>query len=224
MLQRWDRAMLQPMQPAAESGTAPSFASLLASLTGPAHKPTPAWDDNDLADDVTSLSYETALRAHARYRAAGPGDRAPAQDADPEERQFEPGSLPHPGPSPDDGGEAQTSASALPEAHRPLPVPQERNLKSASITIRMSQAECAQLHQRAAEAGLTVSAYLRSCTLEAESLRALVKQTMAQLRSSAAGAQPTLAPPRPPWRQRMMRLFASGPKRQTQRRAWTLRG
>jgi hypothetical protein len=57
-------------------------------------------------------------------------------------------------------------------------------LKSASITIRLSKAECAQLRKRAAEAGLTVSAYLRSCTFEAESLRALVKDTLAQLRSN----------------------------------------
>jgi hypothetical protein len=58
-----------------------------------------------------------------------------------------------------------------------------RNQKCASITIRLSEAECAQLRKRAAEAGLTVSAYMRFCTFEAESLRALVKDTLAQLRS-----------------------------------------
>ena len=55
--------------------------------------------------------------------------------------------------------------------------------RTASITIRLSEAECAQLRQRAAESGLTVSAYLRSCTLEVESLRAQVKDTLAQLRA-----------------------------------------
>jgi hypothetical protein len=50
------------------------------------------------------------------------------------------------------------------------------NRKSASITIRLSKPECAQIHQRAASAGLTVLAYLRSCVLEAESLRAQVKE------------------------------------------------
>jgi hypothetical protein len=54
----------------------------------------------------------------------------------------------------------------------------------------MSKAECAQLHRRAAEAGLTVSAYLRSCTFEAESLRAMVKDTLARLRSVTAQAKP----------------------------------
>jgi hypothetical protein len=66
----------------------------------------------------------------------------------------------------------------------------ERDLKNSSITIRMSKAECAQLHSRAAEAGLTVSAYLRSCTFEAESLRAMVKDAMAQLRSAQTQAKP----------------------------------
>jgi hypothetical protein len=63
----------------------------------------------------------------------------------------------------------------------------DRDLRSASVTIRMSKAECARLHRRAAEAGLTVSAYLRSCALEAESLRAEVKQTLAELKAASNG-------------------------------------
>lgn len=58
-----------------------------------------------------------------------------------------------------------------------------RNLKRASITIRLSVAECARLKARAAESGLTVSEYLRSCTLEVESLRAQVKETLARMRA-----------------------------------------
>jgi len=57
----------------------------------------------------------------------------------------------------------------------------------------MSKAESEQLHRRAAEAGLTVSAYLRSCTIEAESLRAMVKETMAQLRSASDLMNPSSA-------------------------------
>jgi hypothetical protein len=73
---------------------------------------------------------------------------------------------------------------------------QRNNLKSASITIRLCKAENAQLRRRATEAGLSVSAYLRSCTFEAETLRALVKDTLAQLRAAppesgpAAGKEP----------------------------------
>jgi hypothetical protein len=62
--------------------------------------------------------------------------------------------------------------------------------KSASIHIRLSLAESAQLRERAAEAGLTVSAYLRSCVLEAETLRAQVKQALAQLRAASVAEKP----------------------------------
>lgn len=104
-----------------------------------------------------------------------------------------------------------SSANVAGEA-QPQPVLQrpnlERNLKSASITIRLSEAECTQLRLRAAEAGLTVSAYLRSCTFEAESLRALVKETMAQLRSAtAAQKQPVPTPAGRSWFQWLMRLI-----------------
>lgn len=60
----------------------------------------------------------------------------------------------------------------------------DRNLKRASITIRLSKAECDQLHRRATDAGLTVSAYLRSCTFEAEALRTQVKDVLAELRNA----------------------------------------
>jgi hypothetical protein len=63
----------------------------------------------------------------------------------------------------------------------------ERDLRSASVTVRLNKAECERLHRRAAEAGLTVSAYLRSCALEAETLRAQVKQALAELK---AGTEP----------------------------------
>ncbi len=68
--------------------------------------------------------------------------------------------------------------------------------RSASITIRLSRAENAQLRERAAEAGLTVSAYLRSCTLQAEALRAQVKQALAQLRAAPVAEKPTEEPRR----------------------------
>ncbi len=55
--------------------------------------------------------------------------------------------------------------------------------KSASITIRMSHAECAQLRKRAAVANLSVSAYMRSCILEAEILRTQVREALAELRA-----------------------------------------
>src|SRR5215472_288648 len=131
----------------------PSFAGLLATMAAPQGKAsilgeTP-WNDDGLADDVASITYEHALRAHARMR--------------PE--------VPEAGP---------TMRDNSPNAAGPA-----KPLKSASITIRLSEPECAQLRQRATEAGMTISAYLRSCTLEVESLRAQVKQTLAEIRRTA---------------------------------------
>ena len=75
---------------------------------------------------------------------------------------------------------ADTASAATP---LPTGVATDRDLRSASVTIRMNKAECARLRERAAEAGLTVSAYLRSCALEAEALRAEVKQALAELKA-----------------------------------------
>jgi hypothetical protein len=70
-----------------------------------------------------------------------------------------------------------------------------RESRSASVTIRLSNRECVQLRQRAAEAGLTVSAYLRSCVLEADSLRAQVRQALAELRLAGKSEKPTASNP-----------------------------
>jgi hypothetical protein len=87
------------------------------------------------------------------------------------------------------GNKAGTPHEADPVAHEV----HERDLKRSSITVRLSATECAQLHQRANEAGLTVSGYLRSCTFEAEALRAQVKEALAELRTG--GSKPDEAGP-----------------------------
>jgi hypothetical protein len=67
--------------------------------------------------------------------------------------------------------------------------------KATMVTLRLSQAESAQLRERAAEAGLTVSAYLRSCVFDVESLRAQVREALSQLRAAAlSGPQITHKP------------------------------
>jgi hypothetical protein len=185
--------MLQAMpQTATPSPASPSFARLLAALAAPAQKGAPAWNDDELADDVATLSYERALRAHSRYQPAVSSDR------DPTDRSLlqsaEPGPVPRDkelradsslvGPEATPQSAQFSNADCQPEGNLGLPPALERDLKSASITIRLSKAENAQLRQRAAQAGLTISDYLRSCTFEAESLRALVKDTLAQLRAS----------------------------------------
>ena len=190
-------------------------------------KAAPAWNDDDLADDVATLSYERALRTHARYHASSaPTEQLPAgqpltdqlltgqsrtQTADPEpiglEKPFSleeflseagvaaPQAELRPAVKLKSGKNQDLAAKSFPASDRPQTTDCERNLKEASVTIRMSKAECAQLHQRAAEAGLTVSAYLRSCTFEAESLREMVKETLAQLRSATTEAKPANSKP-----------------------------
>lgn len=180
-------AMLQAMEPSAQtqpSPTSSNFAGLLAALTSPirdAADVDPPWGGSDLSEDVETLSYERALRAHARYRPADRGDWQLAQETNPSQ-----------------GDEQEAPPVLATPAGQGLPVQAgpakqaetDRYLRSASVTIRLSKAECARLHQRAAEAGVTVSAYLRSCTFEAEALRAEVKAALAELRKATSGEKP----------------------------------
>jgi predicted DNA binding CopG/RHH family protein len=189
------RPMQQPME-TTPSPNASSFAGMLAALASPAPKPAPVWSDDDLEDDVATLSYERALRTHARYRSASLTDQSLTEAAwgttrfeEPAQAAVAPVEQAAAGFTADSKFQ-QESANAEVETNRLRAAQLERNLKDASITIRMSKAECAQLHRRAAEAGLTVSAYLRSCTFEAESLRAMVKETLTQLRQATNQKQP----------------------------------
>jgi hypothetical protein len=207
--------ILEDMEQAAtstSSPTSPSFANLLAALATPVpksagapsdesltqgKKPALNWNDDGLEDDVITLSYERALRANARYHPPEATELPLPPAANPEPARLEQAApavsaaaspaLAHPAAS------AEPAKNPTPETSRSCSTALERNLKEASITIRMSRAECAQLHQRAAEAGLTVSAYLRSCAFETESLRAMVKDTLDQLRSATAQAKPAIA-------------------------------
>jgi len=182
-------------QPVAAPPATPtrSFAELLAALDAPPSAEAdrePAWSDDGFADDYATLSYERALRAHARYR---------SQDATPSATDSSLTQLADAWPirasEAFPAASAPAAATATPRVAASscggiqsqtvsgLPAALDRNLKSASITIRLSKAESEQLRRRASEAGLTVSAYLRSCTLEAESLRAQVKDALSQMRS-----------------------------------------
>jgi predicted DNA binding CopG/RHH family protein len=202
-------AMQQPTA-SAPAATSTSFAALLATLAAPVQssgdrslperqRSSSAWSDDDLADDVATLSYESALKAHVRYH---PTDQSLTQAANSAPFCFKEASsaLSTAAPQPATRSTAKpvprATANLASESNRLPSAPFERNLKDASITIRMSKAECAQLHERAAEAGLTVSAYLRSCTFEAESLRAMVKDALAQLHSEATQTKTATPAPR----------------------------
>jgi len=83
-----------------------------------------------------------------------------------------------------------------------------KNRKNASITIRLTRDEEAQLHERAATAQLSVSAYLRSCIFEAESLRAQVKEALSQIRTTADPPHPS---PATSWRSRLLPHWRRSP-------------
>ena len=173
-------------QPAAlaPSPSSSSFAGLLTSLAS--SPPVAADHDGELADDVVTISYEQALRNHARYR---PGHHG--------------GALEPPAGSPNDWAKAPAAIGARSDETAAVPDDElggssaSRELRTSSVTIRLSTAECAQLRQRATEAGITVSAYLRSCVLEADALRAQVKEALANFKA-AAGTQSAAAPVRRP--------------------------
>ena len=241
------------MQHSAQTSSSPaasSFAGLLAMLTSPAPKPpeqknAPAGNGDDLGDDVATLSYERALRAHARYKpddhvnwsaipAAAPAKMPPATEAAPLPEEAKPAAAKTFASYAKQAGEptaeetfarlaSQISEPSVTQADAP-PAQQtsaepaeafDRDLRRASVTVRLSRAECARLHARAAEAGLTVSANLRSCTFEVESLRAQVKEALVELNASkngkaqggekASGGLPMAE--KPSWRTRLTQML-----------------
>ncbi len=181
---------LEDMQTTADVSSLPttaSFSSLLTALTARLPDQDAPISENLLRDDVVSLSYEQALHTAARHRS--PASHAPSQQ-DPKAKPVRPA--------------PQAGQSAMP--HTPHRRTRRAIRMASSVTIRLDESECGELRARAAEAGLTVSAYLRSCIFEVEDLRAQVKQALAQMRSSSKPASAPPAPmqaPSPGWRERI---------------------
>jgi hypothetical protein len=158
-----------PLQNQSGSDAANGFAAILASFTASSVTTTDKLLDG-FEDDVATLSYEQALQVHGRYRPQAAA--VPSQpDARPDTGSTEPRGVQLP-------AEAAETQAVAPDADP------EAAKKRASVTLRMSRAECARLQQLAAEAGLTVSGYLRFCAFEVESLRAQVKTALAEMRAA----------------------------------------
>jgi len=56
--------------------------------------------------------------------------------------------------------------------------------RRAVVSIRLNEEEMTLLRQRAAESGISISEYVRSCVVEADQLRVQVKQVVADMRSA----------------------------------------
>jgi predicted DNA binding CopG/RHH family protein len=185
---------LDAMQTFAESSGAPTEASFTAMFSALTSRP-PAQNAQDtegpFQDDVVSLSYEQALRSATRNRPSSfvtPRADSPVDSIVQRE------------PAVQDPVRSQQPASHRHASRSKAP-------KSSSVTIRLDEAEGKELRARAAEAGLTVSAYLRSCIFEVDDLRTQVKQTLAQMRTaptpSASVPAIPLQAPSTGWRDRI---------------------
>ncbi|HZB88463.1 MAG TPA: hypothetical protein VE291_07395 [Terracidiphilus sp.] len=172
-----------------------SFASLLAGLAArnPDGREHAGREHDGLEDDVATISYEHALRTHARTRpAAALG--LPMEQPLPETAKAGASATQ---PSGERRAKKARQARKKMDSTRAVVAPAPRaalvaGRKSASpprrtsLTIRLSDDECAQVHARAAAAGLSASAYLRFCLFEVEALRAQVKEALEQFRTAPA--------------------------------------
>ena len=184
--------------------------------------------------DSSPLSYEQALRLHARRGTATNGNldlpRAPRPETAP--------SLPKTAPDPGSGKTAKTAKSGrksklkskskpasntprpsgkknLAKLERPdlqwnpagpvdftsradlmspvdlMPLPDQRR---AIVSLRLTDNELLRLKDRAGESGISVSAYMRSCIVDADQLRAQVKQALAEMRALSTRPDPSRFP------------------------------
>jgi hypothetical protein len=164
-----------------------SFANLLATFTG---KLQDEWDNSALAEDMATLTYEKALR-----------------------QQCHTGIPELPADSLLDGTRQPLEVRSRFKKELPQRIRLNSALKTASITIRLTAEEQAQLHERAAAAQLSVSAYLRSCIFEAEALRIQVREALSQLRAATPNdpveAVQSRAQSVRSWRSRLLPLWRS---------------
>ena len=132
-------------------------------------------------DDLSSLSYEHALRAPSRLQSS-PTQRAQNKPSSKRAAKAELATRPSPSTKLATAT-AVTSAIAVKPAPAALEIAEPRPTRT---TIRFTAGENKLLRKRALENGLAVSAYVRSCVFEVEALRDQVRQLMTELQTVAA--------------------------------------
>lgn len=85
---------------------------------------------------------------------------------------------------------AETVRTAAIRAPQPAEI-----ARLAALSIRLAPAERALIQTRAAEAGVTASAYMRQCVLEVEQMRAEFRRRLTALECEAATASPASVAP-----------------------------
>jgi hypothetical protein len=137
-------------------------------------------------EDLASLSYEHALRTPTRKR------------PHPAANRIETSRFTNPSPKtalpktaiPKSALAVQPSSKSL--ETRPFEIAEPRQ---ARTTIRFTAGENKLLRRRASENGIAISAYVRSCVLEVESLRAQVERLMTEMNIHPCAPQPEYAVP-----------------------------
>jgi hypothetical protein len=199
---------LQMMEQTAHTSlmaNSPSFAGLLASLASrqqDAARRDDSRNSDGLVDDVVTLSYDPAIRSRTRDRTVKRGSDRNATAARREGwEKLTVYEVAEPGPEGVSGG---------PSAKDQMRLACARELRTTCVTIWMTKAERAQLRRRAVEARLTISAYLRSCALEADTLRAQVKTALAELKTGTKTEEAT-RPSQKPWAGLIERMIRRKP-------------
>jgi len=86
--------------------------------------------------------------------------------------------------------EVESAGSQLELLHELGQLDQRRTI----VSVRLTEGEFACLRDRAEESGISVSAYMRSCVVDADQLRTQVKRALAEMRSlSTTGSEPGIA-------------------------------
>jgi hypothetical protein len=210
-----------------------NFAAFLARLaelpdwdSEPAVEPSGTYPSPEPAEageeDLASLSYEHALRTPTPKASR----KENLQPRKPSPQTALAGAPPMAQSYRAMGGLSNQPSPPSLEISRAFQIAEPRH---ARTTIRFTAGENKLLRKRAAESNIAISAYVRSCVLEVESLRAQVRQLMTELRPSAASQstysvaepqaptlnapppQPSLPAPEPP-RPPMQPLTARTPQ------------
>ena len=144
------------------------------------------------ANGIREVTYSSALHSSNSRRkvrtdlvlpAHEPVDVSKSSRRKRQPRQPQPPSNRRPAAPADPGRPQKKSALAPAKASSELQPPSNRVV---SLSVRLAAEECALVRSRAAEARLSVSAYLRQCVLDVDAMRIFVEKISAELRANAA--------------------------------------
>jgi hypothetical protein len=153
-------------------------------------------------DGIREVTYSSALHASNSRRKVRTDLVLPAQEptsipkpARPQPRTPKPPpSRRKSSPADAESGPQEDSALAPAKAAHSLQRPSNRVV---SLSVRLAAEECALVKSRAADARLSVSAYLRQCVLDVDAMRIFVEKISAELRANAdvnAFSRPVVPP------------------------------